>query len=203
MKLTTLVMVVLVLLIGACSSAPPVPEDRYYRLPDPNPAAQIPLLKEGSIFVERFLADGIYQDRAIAYSKQSSPDVVLQHHYSFWLDSPSKMLQVQLETYLRKEHAAALVTDVPWAHAGLSIYGRIRRLDRVLGPGSAEVRVALEFNVRQGGRDEPLLVKEYKASAKAADRSVQSSVAAFGTALSDIYSRLVKDIRGRLDQASG
>lgn len=203
MKLTTLVMLVLVLLIGACSSAPPVPEDRYYRLPDPSPAEQTPLLKDGSIFVERFLADGVYQDRAIAYSNQSTPNVVLQHHYSFWLDSPSKMLQAQLESYLRREHAAELVTDVPWAHAGLSIYGRILRLDRVLGPGSAEVRVALEFNVRQEGRDEPLLAKEYKASAKAADQSVRSSIAAFETALSDIFSRLVKDIRGRMDQASG
>ena len=203
MKPTTLALTVLVLVISACSSAPPVPEDRYYRLPDEGATSQTRLLRQGAIFVERFTADGIYQDRAIAYSDRSTPTVVLQHHYSFWLDSPSKMLQLRLEDYLRHADAAPLVTDVPWASAGLSVYGRILRLDRVLGPGSTEVRVALEFNVRQAGKDVPLLVKEYKAGATAADQSVQSSVAAFGTALSEIFSRLIRDIRGRLDEASG
>lgn len=201
MRRLLLPVIVLVILAGGCSSQPPVPEDRYYRLPDANPPGKTTLLTEGSIFVERFLADGIYQERAIAYSEGTDSNTVLQHHYSFWLDSPATMLQTQLEDYLRRSDAAPMVSGIAEAPAQISIFGRIRQLDRVLTSGSVEVRVALEFNVKTRTGDEPLLAKEYTAQVKAADQEMSSSVSAFAAAMSKIFGELVADIHSRLDQA--
>ncbi|MFA5591403.1 MAG: hypothetical protein WDA70_11975, partial [Lysobacteraceae bacterium] len=56
----------LLLLLGACASAPGLPETTYYRLPDAAPVQRLPApLIELPITVEPFSADGLYSDRAL------------------------------------------------------------------------------------------------------------------------------------------
>lgn len=193
-----LYMLALLLGLGACSGQPPVPEDHYYRLPAPQATALAAPLVPGPIFVEQFIADGIYHERSIVYSPDGSSTDLLQHHYHFWAETPSVLLRDQLIDYLRAAGAAAVVVSSPDVVSDLSIYGSVRRFDRELHGGSATVAVTLDIRVETKGGDAPLLVRAYEQRVDASGDDVGASIAAYGEALTNIYGQLIADIAANL-----
>ena len=197
MKRLTLVATILAL-TAACSGNPPVPEDRFYRLPVPTAAEGVSGLATGPIFVEQFIADGVHRERAIVYARNRASTELLQYHYQYWIDSPTRLVRDHLADYLRAGNAAGLVSSAPDVQAELSIFGRIRHFEFVEGSGGGEAVVGLEFRVDRLGHDTPLLIRVYEERSDSADDSMNGAVAAFGAALTRIYGRLVTDIRANL-----
>jgi len=181
-------------LIAACA-ADPVPEDQFYRLPAPAAAERASGLASGTVFVEQFIADGVHRERAVVRAQRESPTQLLQYHYQYWMDSPTRMVRDHLADWLRAGNAAPLVSTAPDIQAEISIFGRIRQFEIVEGGGNGEVVVVLEFRVDRAGRDTPVLIRSYEERVTAADDTVSGAVEAFGEALSRIYGRLVDDIR--------
>jgi len=192
-KLT--VFATIAVLTAACSGQPPVPEDHFYRLPAPATAESVSGLSAGAIFVEQFIADGVHRERAIVYAKHAASTELLQYHYQYWIDSPTRLVRDHLADYLRGGGAAELVSTSPDIPAELSIFGRIRQFEIVEGQGGGEVVVGLEFRVDRAGRTAPLLVKNYEERFVSGDDSMNGAVTAFGTALARIYAHLAADIR--------
>jgi ABC-type uncharacterized transport system auxiliary subunit len=190
---------VLLLGLGACSGQPPVPEDHYYRLTAPQATALATPLVSGPIFVERFIADGIYHERALVYSKDGSATDLLQHHYHFWSVTPSVLIRDQLIDFLRAAGAASAVVSSPDVVSDLSIFGTVRRFDRELHGGSATVAVTLDIRVEVKGGDAPLLVRTYEQRVDVSGDSVDDSISAYAQALTEIYAKLVTDIADSLN----
>jgi ABC-type uncharacterized transport system auxiliary subunit len=186
-----------ILVLAAACSGNPVPEDQFYRLP-PASAEGLSGLASGPIFVEQLIADGVHRERAVVYAKQAASTNLLQYHYRYWTDSPTRLIRDHLADYLRAGGAAELVSTSADVRAQLSIFGRIRQFEVVEGPGTGEAVVGLEFRVDHSDRDRPLLIKVYQERAAAADDSMNGAVTAFGTALTRIYGRLTADIRAGL-----
>ena len=102
----------LVVLLSACQSAPPVPQDKYYRLTvTPGPTWTQPLLRD-AVFVAPLRAEGLYAERAMLYASVQRPRELLQYHYQFWSEPPALLLQEHLRASLGASHLAAQVTDV-------------------------------------------------------------------------------------------
>ena len=178
----------------ACGGQSTVPEDHYYRLPSPEVASKGAALTDGTIFVEQFIADGIHHERALVYADAAAPSELLQYHYHFWTDSPSRLLRDHFVDYLRSANAGRMITDSPEVPAELSIYGKIKRLDQIVNSSTAEVVAEVEFRVQKAGSDAPVLVRQYERTVAVQDRSMEAAVGAFGSALSGIYAQLVDDI---------
>ena len=178
----------------ACGGQSTVPEDHYYRLPSPEVASKSTPLTDGAIFVEQFIADGIHHERALVYADAAAPSELLQYHYHFWAESPSRLLRDHFIDYLRSANAGRMITDSPEVPAELSIYGKIKRLDQIVKSGTAEVVAEVEFRVQKAGSDAPVLVRQYERAKALQDRSLGAAVSAFASALSEIYSQLVDDV---------
>lgn len=182
-------------LLAACAGSGPAPDDHYYRLPPVSVAADPAPLTDGVIFVEQLLADGIYRERSLLYSKDAEGLELDRYHYHHWIDRPSYLIRDGLIDYLRSAHEAAQVVSIPDIPAQLSIYGRIRHFERRITASGVTVIVGLEFRVNRESQETPLLLKEYNRTEELRDDSMAASIKAFAHLLDSIYRELVEDIR--------
>ena len=185
----------IMILLAACASTGPAPDDHYYRLPPASAASGQAPLTEGTVFVEQLIADGIYRERSILYSSDSGGLELSRYHYQHWVDTPSRLIRDQLIDYLRTTHEASQVVSVVDVPAQLSIYGRIRHFERRVTSSGVTVVVALEFRVNSDTSESPVLLREYSRSEEIDDASIPASVTVFANLLDSIFGELVADIR--------
>lgn len=183
------------LVISACGSSSPAPEDHYYRLPALNADTGQAPLSDNVIFVEQLIAEGIYHERSIIYSDDADAIELNTYHYHHWMDNPSRLIRDHLIDYLRSAQLAKQVVSVPEIPATLSIFGRIRQFERRVTNSGVVIQVKLLFRVNNASSDTPLLLKDYSRSEKLHDDSISASVTVFANLLGDIYRELVEDIR--------
>lgn len=173
---------------------PQVPQDHFYRLATsvPERTFENPPL-EGTLVVERFVADGLISERSIVYGAGSDSELQ-QYHYHYWIDSPTRMLQELMVSHLRAVSAANQIATAELRLApDYTLSGKIKRLEQVRN-GTPKAVVQLEFALKGRTGDHLMWLKEYHAEEAAADDSVGSAVEALGKAVSRIYAQFLEDI---------
>ena len=141
-------------LLAACGSAAPVPEDQFYRLSAVMTVApQSKTLFPGTLEIDRFVADGLTAGRPIVYSEAGKPFQVKEFHYHFWTQPPTVMLRDELVTYLRRAKVADIVvTPEMRVSPDYVLTGKIRRLEKVVGtPPKAVLEIELGLRKASGG----------------------------------------------------
>ncbi len=188
----------LVLVLAALSAGcaqPPLPEDHFYRLivDKPETAASGPLLK-GALEVDRFAADGLIASRPIVYSLAGRPREVLEYHYHFWAEPPTRMLGDQLVEYLRAAGVArTVVTPEFRVQADYVIVAKIKRLEMIVG-APPRAAVELELGLRKTADDKLLFLGVYGVETEAESATVAAAVEAINKVLGQIYAKFVADI---------
>lgn len=177
----------------------PVPSDHYYRLTykasDKSRSAE-PILA-GSLAVQRFVARGLYQERPLLFVKSENPLELRRHHYHHWTDTPSRLIQEDFLHYLRNTNFAQTISRFqPGQQSDYLITGRINRFERVLDSADTSVMVSLELEL-QSSRQKTIFRNIYTQSVDVSNREMHSSIGAFDTALQQIYSQFLQDIRGQ------
>ncbi|MCK4938841.1 MAG: membrane integrity-associated transporter subunit PqiC, partial [Rhodospirillaceae bacterium] len=121
--------------LTACSTAPTVPQDNFYRItPKPTSIQQGTMLKGATIEVARFVADGSVSNRPILYSSASNPNSVSEFNYHFWIESPPTLIKDALVSYMRAAGVAErVVTPEMRVSSDYSVLGRIKRLEIYTG----------------------------------------------------------------------
>ena len=188
----------IVLVLCSCATNAPVPDDHYYKLPWEQVALPQVRLTAGTIFVEQFIADGLYRERALLHTVDKLGIELKQYHYHYWIDSPSRILRDQLIRYLAASNAATSVSAVPVASAVLGIHGIVKGFERREYDHTDQVFVDLEFRVDKHGKDTPLLMSDYQAQVGVAGPEMNDVVIAFETALSQIFARFLADLHDQL-----
>lgn len=190
----------LVLALGAwtlvaCVGAPPeLPEDRFYRLPEPKPRTAIAPYA-GTIAVSLPHSDGLHTERALLYSHHDRPLEVLRHHYFFWAESPPRLLQDHMVAYLRAAGMAERVSRAQNADGdALHLESRLLRFERHIG--GAQTQVVVELELGWNGADAGSLRSRriYGVQTAAEDDSIYASVQAYGRALEQIYQRFLQEL---------
>ena len=181
------------LLVSACT-APTVPDMVYYRLPEASiDYAAISRKFELPIDVNVFAADGLYSEQALIFTLREDGRALQTYHYQHWIDPPARLLQRRLIGVLRRAQIAPLVTDrLPASADALDVSGVILRFDRVRAADGQHADVSLQLRVEHGG--DLLSERVYKASERAKDGELQSTVDAFGAALDKIYAEFLGDL---------
>lgn len=181
--------------LTACSSAPPVPQDHFYRLGGPA-TAQTAAAVEGQIAVAALEADGIYRDRAILFVDEAQPLEIQRYDYHLWSTHPSILLQEQLIGFLRANSTAAQVSRYdPAQPTDWIVRGRILRFERVVGTSASRAEVALELELFRHGQNAPAMSKTYRTSVDTG-RSMHEVAAGFDQAVDKIFAQLVQDMVG-------
>ncbi len=207
-------------LTGCMGSAPPVPRDHYYRVmvapPSRAAASQTASIEGAAILgrlgpgqpgsaagavafpgvlaVAQFEAEGLLRERPLLYSTTGSATELQQHDYHYWMDPPTRMLQLQLVDYLRASGLArSVVTPGLRIKADYEVNGRIRRLERLLGGGPPRVVVELELSLVARAHNALIVIWTYSAEAIAGDDGVESSVLALNRALGQVFERFLAD----------
>ena len=182
------------ILVAACAQ-PPLPEDHFYRLVVAAPKGGASALKlKGTLEVQRFDADGLTAGRSIVYSDNARPEELREYHYHFWVEPPPVMLRDQFVAYLRGAGiASAVVTPEVRVEPDFVLTAKLKRLEQIVGPAS---RAAIEVDVavRRTADDRLMFQGSYGVQVDAKSRAVVDAVAAFTTALSQVYAKIIADM---------
>ena len=186
------------LLVGCGQQPVAVPKDHFYRLSITPSASVVRAEKlEGVVQVDRFGADGLFQDRAIVYAHSDTPNVLHQYRYHFWTEAPTRMLQNVTVQYLRSAHLAdQIVTPEHRTDASFTLSGDIRKLEHIVG-NSSRVLVEIEYGLRRNSDGSLVWLKDYRVSKVIADEHVSGATQAISQAMSEILSELIADISSR------
>lgn len=179
-------------LLIACSSNVSVPEDQFYRLPPPRPNLADLELIQGGIFVQRFIADGLYRERPLLYLKGNQGIEIAQYDYQLWIDSPARLLRDHLISYLRLTQASDFVVDTTDVDAVLRIHGKLQRFE--IDPDNAQVNVQIQFRVDHKDSEKPVLLNEYNVSAPTRGSEMNSIILGYGEAIDNIYSSMLSEL---------
>ena len=186
-------------LAGCFGSAPPIPDDIYYRLKLDAPAQRFDAPRVGQIVVERPGAASVYTSRDIAYSDQA-PHLALSHyHYHHWVDPPPQLLQHELADYLRAANVArAVMTEAGRQAPAWRIAGTVRRFERQRSDSGWQVAVALELRAEPADRNGAVLVRQYETVLAAGGDGLEDTVQAFSKATGTVFDRFLADLAGAL-----
>lgn len=186
----------LVAALAGCGSAPPLPDDVYYRLQLAAPTQRLEAPRvPGAVLVARFDGASVYTSRDLAYSSEA-PYLHLSHyHYHHWADPPPQLLQQELVDYLRAANLASRVEAESGRQApAWRIDGTIRRFERQKTATGWQVAVALEFRATPADRRAEPLLKTYDVVLAADGDGIEDSVKAFSAATATVFERLVADL---------
>jgi len=184
--------------LAACASAPPVPEDMFYRLQAvPARAAFAQPVFKGVLEVERFSADGLTAGRPIVYSDRDNPNQLREYHYHFWTQSPTIMLRDELVNYLRALKVAdRVVTPEVRALPNHVLTARIKRLERVIGKPAATL-LEVEIAVRAEATDKLEFLETYRAETAPRGTGMIDVVEALNEGLSIIFADFIAGLEKR------
>jgi len=187
-------------LLGCAAGS--VPQNRFYRLdaaaaPMSNPATASAPLLDGVLVVERFSADSLTGDRPILYSDAHELEV-RQHHYYYWVEPPTDMLQEQVTAYLRACNTAATVVT-PEARLSPShvVTGRVTRFERAIGEGADRAVIETDLSLKDVAKNRIVWMDTYHAEVTANGPHVIDVVEAFNRGVREILARFAEDIQHR------
>ena len=184
------------LLLAACQSAPPVPENKYYRLQNlvATPATS-PLLK-AEVTVLPLKAEGLYSERAMVFAGDGGRQLQ-QYHYHHWLYPPAQLVQEFLAVQLRQAGLSNTVqASERLDETQYIVSGRVIHFERIAVQNKALVKLELRLE-KKGKR---LWQQTYSAEEAMAENSIPAFVLATESALQRIANEFVAHLRtARLD----
>lgn len=186
--------------LAACAQSTAVPEDHYYRLSavsQQGSANSVRPVLQGTVEVDRFVADGLSAGRALIFSRPQESHKVQPYNYHFWTEPPPIMLQNHLVAYLRSTGIARnVVTPELRVEPEFIVSGRIIKFEQNVGaPG--RVLVELELGLKETNTDRLVHVKAYRAETSTPEAAPGKTIAAFSQSVTQIYKQFVDDIRKR------
>jgi cholesterol transport system auxiliary component len=200
MKMTRTLNIGLILvsfgLLMGCGSAPPVPEDQYYRLQAVYAAKPLAnKILSGTIEVDRFVADGLTSERAVVYSEVETPNQVRAYHYDFWIKPPTVMLRDELVSFLRASKISdAVVTPEMRVDSEYALTGKITHLEQVKMKLGYRTILEIELGLRKPGTGKLLFLDTYRLENNANGSDVAAAVKSLNISLSSIYSEFLTSI---------
>jgi len=183
-------------LAAGCASQKPLPEDRYYRLPEAEVAQSLqrPVLA-GTLAVRSYDTAAVFRERALTYAEADSPDELRHFHFHHWADDPPTLLQQHLVQFLRTKNVASqVVPDEATFSWDYLLKGRLTHFERREGGGQADAVVEMEFVLERFGDPRLRLVKTYRQTRPIDGTEVYPTVEAFAKALTAVYEQLSADI---------
>ncbi len=194
MRLNYLLLAALTMSLINCGGVPPVPTDHFYRLTihDQN-INQLTGITD-NIHISPFLAEGVYNERAILFSTDPESRELQQHHYHFWITTPPNLLRDYLVEYLRNTTTSTQVIPDNIKRDGIRIIGKVLGFEIINAETGKSARVKIEFTVMKHDDVTPALVKPYQSLQTISGEDFDETVKAVNMATDHIYQEFVQDL---------
>jgi ABC-type uncharacterized transport system auxiliary subunit len=184
--------------ISGCGSMKPLPSDTYYRLNVDRASAENQQWTDKPIRVAKFQASGIHRERAIVHT-ESGKFSVNQHRYHLWIDSPERMLQHELISYLRAANVAPTISASNSHLGGFEVVGRVRQFEQVRDGTGIGAVVALDLELITLDSPRSVIVsQEYRENLSVGGDDIESTAAAMSAAIASIFERFVTEVSSAL-----
>jgi ABC-type uncharacterized transport system auxiliary subunit len=193
--------VLAILMLGAaaagCGSAPPVPNEQYYRLIAATPSAEFAKPLDGALEVSPFAAEGVLAERPLLFTANGGRKLE-QRNYAYWTDAPPQMLRDQFISYLSAAHAAPDVVQTELRIAAkYQLKGVLRRLEQSVDgqPGGI---IAIDLSLIEKNTDHLIFSSSYIAEKPAAGDSIDAAVDALNAGFDEILASFAGDLQSKL-----
>lgn len=181
------------ILAGCFGSAPPVPNEQYFRLVATAPTEQAASTLAGGIEIIPFTGDGVLTERPLLFSADGGRKLE-QRNYAYWTAAPPQMLRDQLVAYLRQAGVSDnVVPSELRLETAYTVRGAIKRLEQLVGARNGAV-VSLELSVIEKDSDRLLLSRTYTAEKPTSGENIDSAVAALNDGLDEIFAAFAGDL---------
>lgn len=183
-----LLSIVLAALLAGCLSVPTPPQEVYYRLEPPPPAALGGFTPR--VVVMPFTAPGIYAERPLLWARGPA---LRQYYRHFWAESPGLELHGALVDSLRAAGASEVYTAGNRVRGNVSVHTTIRQLE-MQTEGQRRAVLSLEVLINDRN-DKPLrtLVLEGERPL-AADAEPEAYVAAVSQLAGEAFGKLAREL---------
>ena len=176
--------------------------EHFYPLPDTHPGYRLktPAFR-GVLGVAPMDADGIRSDRRMLFTISTRPLELRLHHYRFWADSPTKLIQFKVSEYLNHiRYATKVIRFSPGTKIDYLLRGRILKFERYvhINADHDEVLVSIEFSIIRDSTGELVVpntvyhLREKAVRAKRRNDTIVNAVKSFNTALNKALLQFVK-----------
>jgi uncharacterized lipoprotein YmbA len=196
---STAFVAVVVVMLTACSAPKPLPDFRYYRLPEAAVAPQsvsAPLTLP--IMIETLRADGVRGERPMLYANSDDSLKLLQYHYQLWVDPPGSLIQSRLIERLEQARLAPLVTArLSPRGEHIRVTGQILRFERVNQGNGWQTVVSLRLRAETNQAALPLFERTFTRTQEVQD-GLNATATAFAQDIDAIADELVQAL---LEQA--
>ncbi|VAW74621.1 hypothetical protein MNBD_GAMMA15-2158 [hydrothermal vent metagenome] len=184
------------LVLGACSTGAPVPEDRFYQLDPGMPAVSPKVILKGGLSIAHIGADPLRGGRAILYRNQNRPLELARYHYEFWAEQPPRMIQRALQDALRQSGIIDRVEiEGQRPHFRYELKVDVRRFESLVGAGRSQADIELEVVLRTTRNDVPVWTKVYRKQNDAIPGDMHALANAMQQGLEQIFEQLAEDLK--------
>ncbi|MDZ7752033.1 MAG: ABC-type transport auxiliary lipoprotein family protein [Gammaproteobacteria bacterium] len=189
-----LLLAVSVAVLAGCAAAP-VPPERFFRLHDPAEVARAPATLAGQLVVQAPRVEGLYNERAVIYSRGPDHRELRQYHYKYWVAPPAQLVQDYLVAYLRRGASASrVVREFGDGYTDHLVTGRLLGFERRVDDERRAVVVDMELAVTPPGKQRPAFIRRYNETTGVGGGTMADTVKAFERALHAIASDFAADL---------
>ncbi len=186
----------LVLLLAACSTSTPVPEDRFYELTPELPGTLPQAYLKGGLSIARVVADPLRSGRAVLYRDAGRPLELKRYHYEFWAEQPPQMIQHALLEGLRHSGVADRVeSGARRPHFRYELDVTLRHFESLLEAGRSRADIELEVALRKAGSGDLVWTKVYRRQIDARPGDIHALAHAMQQGLEQIIEQLNGDLK--------
>lgn len=182
---------VLLLAVSACgTSGGKVPEDRFYRLPDP--AMQQTVSRVADILIVKPV-EPLDALRAQTVTRTDRSGIALEHYkHHRWASPPARLVQAHLVANLRRSGLADTVVDKPVLGSDqLTLRLQLERFERVIDGQLRSAAVTVRAELSNAAGKAPLGTERFSAEVSASSVEMENTIVAFGKALDRVSAELV------------
>ena len=186
----------LVLLLVACSTSAPVPEDRFYEL-TPRLLTTLPhAYLKGGLSIAHVVADPLRSGRAVLYRDARRPLELRRYHYEFWAEQPPQMIQHTLLNSLRHSGVADRVeSEGRHPHFRYELDVTLRHFESLAEADRSLADIALEVAFRKAGSGDLVWTKIYRRQVDARPGDIHALADAMQQGLEWIIEQLSGDLK--------
>ena len=181
----------LLLTVSACgTSGGKVPEDRFYRLPQPAMQQSVDRVADVLIVKPVEPLDAL---RAHTLTRTDRSGIALEHYkHHRWASPPARLVQAHLVANLRSSGLADTVVDKPVLGSDqLTLRLQLERFERVIDSESRAAAVTVRAELSNAAGKAPLGTESFSAEVSANGVDMENTIVAFGKALDQVSAELV------------
>ncbi len=185
------------LLLSACfGGGSSIPDDHYYRLPEPVGEKLPNPILNGTLSIKKIITHGIYGERSLIYTDKNNNIKLNRYHYHHWEKSPSTLIQDNLVQYLKTIGIAHQVIAYNQnTNPDYLLEAELITLHRDMSSNGIIANISIDIRIYNKSNNSIYINKRYHSKLLAKSDKLIDTIQAYSDGLHNIYDELISDLQ--------